>query len=90
MLKTLLDVAGAYPSNGQALNISKETTSKRIVSIEDTEETMARMCTLNISSGRTNAIEVSQHLAGFPGLDAWHDAFEEDLAKQDAAIQVVY
>ena len=78
-IEDMLDVAAAYPNNGQSLNISKETTSREIIKIEGVEETNMRMATINMSGGRTNALEIANSLFGLPTLDVWLEAFEADV-----------
>lgn len=75
-----LDVEGSYPNGGVALNISKETTSKEVISVEGVDETTRRMCTINLSAGHVNSLEICNKLFGMPTLDAMLDAF---LSEQD-------
>ena len=70
-----LDVEGSYPNGGVALNISKETTSKEVISVEGVDETTRRMCTINLSAGHVNSLEICNKLFGMPTLDAMLDAF---------------
>jgi hypothetical protein len=63
-----LDVSAAYPTNGQVLNVSKETTSKELISIDGIDEHTKRMMTINFSGGRTNAVEFATVMYRLPTL----------------------
>lgn len=64
-----LDVSASYP-NGQCVsNMSKATTKKEIVKIHGVDEYTARMQSINLNGGQTNALEFCQTLMGFPTLD---------------------
>lgn len=66
-----LDVTGAYPHNELVFNVSKETTSKELISVEGVDEMTTRMQTINFSGGHVNASEFCQvmyHMPSFPEL----------------------
>jgi hypothetical protein len=63
-----LDIEGAYPTNELVLNVSKETTTKELVSIEGIAEDIVRMQTINFSGGATNAAEFCQVMYNFPSF----------------------
>lgn len=71
-----LDVAASYPNGECVFNISKETTSKELLSIEGIDETTQRMGTINLSAGRTNAVEICTTLYSMPTFDMLLDAFQ--------------
>jgi len=50
-----LDVTGAYPNNGIALNQSKETTKKELITIIGVDEYVFRAQNMNLTGGSTNA-----------------------------------
>jgi hypothetical protein len=79
-----LDVEGSYPSGGIVLNVSKETTKKEIIEIEGVDENTRRMCTINLSAGHVNAVEICTKMLGMPTLDQMLEAFQNDQIKQIA------
>ncbi len=66
------------PNGGAALNISKETTKKEIISVEGVSDRLVRMSGINMSSGFTNATEIATCLFGLPQLDEVLDAFLQE------------
>lgn len=74
-----LDVAGSYPNAGVAKNISKETTRKELASVEGVDENTKRMCTINLSAGHVNAVEICTNLLGMPSLDQMLEAFNKEI-----------
>lgn len=78
-----LDVAASYPNGECVFNISKETTSKELISIEGIDERTQRMATINLSAGRTNAVEFVTQLYGLPTFDVLLEAFEQEIGGQD-------
>lgn len=76
-----LDVAASYPNGECVFNISKETTSKELLGIENIEQTIQRMQTINLSAGRTNAVEFCTQLYGLPTFDALLEAFTRDESR---------
>lgn len=74
-----LDVAGSYPNAGVAKNISKETTRKELSSVEGVDENTKRMCTINLSAGHVNAVEICTNLLGMPSLDQMLEAFNKEI-----------
>ena len=71
-----LDVTGAYPTNELALNVSKETTTKEIISVEGVDEHTRRMATINYSAGQTNAIEFCQQMYKLPSMIDLLEAYD--------------
>lgn len=68
------------PNGGVALNISKETTKKEVISVENVDEQTRRMCTINLSAGHVNAIEICTNMLGMPSLDEMLEAFNNEIA----------
>ena len=79
-----LDVSAAYPSNGQVFNVSKETTSKELISIEGLDENTKRMQTINFSGGRTNAVEFANVCYKLPRLDQLVEEWDRQHPKEPA------
>ena len=75
-----LDVSASYPQGERVFNISKETTSKEIVSIAGIDDELQRMQTINLSAGRVNAVEFCHQMYGLPTLDTMLASFEASLA----------
>lgn len=75
-----LDVEGSYPNGGVCLNISKETTKKEIISVQGVDEHTRRMCTINLSAGHVNALEICTNLLGMPTLDQMLESFTQSTA----------
>ena len=70
-----MDISAAYPSNGMALNMSRETTVRELVSLKNIDEENRRMEGLNLSGGRTNATSVMMNLFNCPSLFDWHETY---------------
>ena len=51
------------------MNISKQTTSKELISITGISEELQRTQTINFSGGHTNAVEFATKMYGMPPLD---------------------
>lgn len=73
-----LDVSGAYPSNQEALNISRRTTVIEIVNHGCIPEQLGRMQGINLVCGQVNALEFTQFMFKAPTLDQLLEAFEHD------------
>jgi hypothetical protein len=68
------------PNSGVCMNLSKETTKKEIISVEGVDEHTRRMCTINLSAGHVNALEICTNLLGMPTLDQMLESFNKTLA----------
>lgn len=75
-----LDVTGAYPHNELVFNVSKETTSKELVSIEGFDDATVRMQTINFSAGHVNAAEFCQQMFGLPSFPDLLKVFNQQAA----------
>lgn len=74
------DILQAYPSGEVVLNISKETTFIEVCSIEGVSEDARRRAGINLTGGKTNAIEICNDILKMPYIDELLDAFNEDIA----------
>lgn len=83
----MLDVAASYPNGECVFNVSKETTSKELLSIEGVDEYTQRMQGINLCGSHTNAVEFCCNIFKLPTLTEMHMAFEEE---QNAEIQTVF
>lgn len=59
----------AYPSAINAANISRETTSKEIISIEGMEKEDFMLQNINTMFGRVNSIEYCCNMMNFPTFE---------------------
>ncbi len=73
-----LDVSASYPNGEIALNTSKETTIREIISIGDVPEEVFRMQNMCLSSGHVNAVDYCASMMGFPTHFEMLKAYEED------------
>lgn len=64
-----LDVKSAYPYTEILANVSKATTKMELSYIEGVSETDRRIIGLNLTAGRTNAVELCTRAFGLPELD---------------------
>lgn len=64
-----LDVSASYPSGEVALNISRGTTCKELISIAGVDEFQRRMQGINLSGGPTNGAEFCQFILNAPQFD---------------------
>ena len=71
-----LDVKAAYPHGGIVFNISRSTTHKELIKIENVSEEERRRQGLNLSAGPTNAVEVVTGLFGLPDMNTLLKAFQ--------------
>jgi hypothetical protein len=72
-----LDVAGAYPHNELVCNVSKATTSKELIQIQYVTEDDQRRASINLSAGRTNAVEICTSLYKMPELSDLLELFTQ-------------
>lgn len=59
-----IDVTSSYPNGNSALNTSRETMTKELISIEGVDERERRECGINMSGGFVNSVEITQALFG--------------------------
>lgn len=60
------DTVSAYPSGILCCNISKETTTREVITIEDVPEEIFKMQNINCLSGKTNSLEYCTSMFNFP------------------------
>lgn len=77
------DATAAYPSATAAANVSKMTTARELISITGIEETTFRMQNLNMVLGKTNALEYTQQMFGFPSPDQMLQAFLKEFPQKE-------
>lgn len=75
-----LDVTGAYPNNQVLLNVSKYTNTRELISIQDIDDDTRRIQGLNLSGGRTNAIEFCHTMLRLPTLPQLWQLVQQELA----------
>lgn len=73
-----LDISAAYPSNGIALNISRETTAQELMEISGVSEETRRAQGINLTGGYTNAMEFSTNMFGLPTLFELEKMYDND------------
>lgn len=62
------DKVSAYPSTGEAMNISKATNIRELVRIEGIDEEVFRLQNINLLSGAVNALEYTDVMMSWPHL----------------------
>lgn len=62
------DAVSSYPSNTAAANISKSTTKKEIIEIEDIDKDIFKLQNINLIFGDVNAIEYCNTMFNMPSL----------------------
>lgn len=77
------DILQAYPTGQVISNGSKETTAIEVISIEGVSEEARRRAGINMTGGRTNAVEICYDLLNAPHLEDVGDAFMDFLEEQD-------
>lgn len=77
-----LDISAAYPSNGIALNISKETTAKELLAIEGVPEETRRREGINLSGGHTNAVGFVTNMFNTPNLFELSKLFRKHIQSE--------
>jgi len=77
----MLDVAASYPNGEVCFNVSKETTSKELISINNlsVNNNRVKMQIINFSGGATNAVEFCTELMNLPTLEKWVETIDEDF-----------
>lgn len=80
-----LDVKASYPNGECVFNISKETTHRELIDIENVSELDRRMQGINLSGGATNAVEICTSLFGMPTLNQTLNQFLVDEAIKNSS-----
>lgn len=63
----ILQVSG-YPSDGQAANVSKETTTKELLAVEGIPQPVFMAQNINLFFGKVNNVEYCQKMHNAPSL----------------------
>lgn len=63
-----IDVTSSYPNGNSALNTSRETMTKELISIDNVDERWRRQSGINMSGGFVNAVEISCQLFNAPTM----------------------
>lgn len=77
-----LDCTSSYPFGQIALNISKETTVCELSRIKDIDETVWRKVGINLSGGKTNAMEICNVVFKYPDPRTMLKQFKSDIGMQ--------
>jgi len=67
-----------YPSDGEAANVSKETTKKELLSVEGVEKEDFMLQNINIIMGSVNALEYGETMYKLPSLINVEDYLEKN------------
>lgn len=62
------DQSAGYPSDGQAANVSKETTRKELLTVEGIAKLDFMRQNINLFFGTVNHLEYTQQMHNFPSL----------------------
>ena len=72
-----LDVKSSYPYGQWVFNMSRQTTVRELVEIEGVRDHTRRIQGLNISGGRSNAVEFCTEIFGLPSLAELSKIYDE-------------
>jgi len=72
-----IDQTAGYPSDGQACNVSKDTTIREVVSIGKMEKSKFKINNINFMFGKVNHANYMMDMCGFPSFDQLHDKVVE-------------
>lgn len=70
-----LDIAGTYPNEENAFNISKETTIIEACKIQGKTEAERRLLSLSMTGGKSNALEIAIRFMNYPTPTELHAAY---------------
>lgn len=76
-----LDAVSSYPSDTLAANVSKDTTSRELLSIEGFTKDEFVKQNINLFFGKVNAVEYCNEMLNFPYLEDLGKKFEEENKK---------
>ena len=74
------DTVSAYPSGILTCNISKETTSREIITISGIDEEIFKMQNINCLSGKTNSLEYCASMFNFPKPEQLLAMYEKKMS----------
>jgi len=63
------DQVSGYPSNTQAANVSKDTTSREVIDITGIDKDVFKQQNINILFGQVNSLEYVNRMFSFPTLE---------------------
>lgn len=63
------DAVSAYPSSIFAANVSKDTTSREILSVEGASEDTMRLSNINFMFGKVNQVTYMSDMCNYPTLE---------------------
>ena len=72
-----------YPSDGQAANVSLDTTTKEVLEVIGIEKEEAKLQNIDIMFGSVNAIEYCTTMMKFPTLEELEDMCRENICRKD-------
>lgn len=73
-----LDCVSTYPTTGEVMNISRETTFRELTSMEGIDEEVQRRAGINLTGGKMNALEICTDTMFFPDLHDLLDEFKKE------------
>lgn len=68
----ILQVSG-YPSDGQASNVSKDTTTKELLEVEGKDKAVFKAQNINLFFGKVNSLEYCSVMHDAPTLYEMHE-----------------
>lgn len=77
-----LDIVSTYPNVSQLLNIARETCVMELSQIKDIPEQWKREMGVNLTGGKTNALDICQKIMGMPSLDHLLNAYQATRVKK--------
>lgn len=80
-----IDVAAAYPTGEDILNISHETTWRELVKIEGVSDKARRRIGINLTGGPNNAVEICREVYKLPNFETFYTYVQEQYAEEIAA-----
>lgn len=78
-----LDVKSSYPYGQWIFNMSRQTTVRELIEIVGVRDSVRRIQGLNISGGRTNAIEFCTEIYNVPTLEALSKIYDEAMIETE-------
>ena len=77
-----IDVAAAYPTGEDILNISHETTWRELVKIEGVSDKARRRIGINLTGGPNNAVEICREVYKLPNFETFYDYVRTEYAAE--------
>lgn len=80
-----VDVKSCYPTAGSVCNVGKSTNRLEVCGLVDGDDTLTRRHGVNLTSAKTNALEICNDLMGYPDLEVLLADYQVDrLGKQQS------